>query len=117
MVMRGNTAVIKCIIPHQVRDHVRVLSWFKDNKPVVLEGKNSFMPSGDLVMTKVNDDDAVAMYHCITINVLTGERSSSNPAKLFLKGRSCKVPRLLVISFRNNGMKSQYSKRGWSICL
>ena len=28
--VRGNTAVLRCIIPDQVRDHVRVTSWLHE---------------------------------------------------------------------------------------
>lgn len=86
-VIRGNTAVIKSVIPEHVRDYVRVVSWHNGLKVITLGGKYSLMPSGDLVITNVNDDAAKATYYCTAVNTLTGEKYFSNPAKLFLKGK------------------------------
>ena len=47
-VIRGNTAVIKSVIPEHVRDYVRVLSWHIKLDVITLGGKYSLMPSGDL---------------------------------------------------------------------
>ena len=86
-VIRGNTAVIKSVIPGHVRDYVRVVSWHDGLELITLGGKHSLMPSGDLVITNVNDDEGKAMYYCTAVNILTGEKYFSNPAKLFLKGK------------------------------
>ena len=86
MVIPGNTAVIKSVISEHARDYVRVVSWHDGLKLIVLGGKFSLMPSGDLVITNVNDADTKSLFYCTTINILTGEKHISNPAKLFLKG-------------------------------
>lgn len=90
MVIPGNTAVIKSVISEHARDYVRVVSWHDagrdELKLIVLGGKFSLMPSGDLVITNVNDADTKSLFYCTTINILTGEKHISNPAKLFLKG-------------------------------
>ena len=58
---------------------------------ITLGGTYTLMPSGDLVITKVNDDVAKATYYCTAVNILTGEKYFSNPAKLFLKGENVVV--------------------------
>lgn len=86
-VIRGNTAVIKVVIAENVRDYVRVVSWHNGLNAITLGGKYTLMPSGDLVITNVNDDAAKATYYSTAVNILTGEKYFSNPAKLFLKGK------------------------------
>ena len=86
-VIRGNTAVIKSEIPGHVRDYVRVVSWHDGLKVIALGSKYYLMPSGDLVITNVNDDEAKATYYFTAVNILTGGKHFSNPAKLFLKGK------------------------------
>jgi len=75
------------VISEHAREYVRAVSWHDELKLITLGGKYSLMPSGDLVITNVNDADTKATYYCTTVNSLTGEKSVSNPAKLFLKGR------------------------------
>lgn len=86
-VIRGNTAVIKSVISEHVRDYVRVVSWHDGLKVIALRGKYYLMPSGDLVITNVDDNEAKATYYFTAVNILTGEKYFSNPAKLFLKGK------------------------------
>lgn len=86
-VIRGNTAVIKVVIAENVRDYVRVVSWHNGLNAITLGGKYTLMPSGDLVITNVNDDAAKATYYSTAVNILMGEKYFSNPAKLFLKGK------------------------------
>lgn len=86
LVIRGNTAVIKVVISEHARDYVRVVSWHDGFKLITLGGKYSLMPSGDLVIRNVNDADKGSVIYCTTINILTGEKDVSNPAKVFLKG-------------------------------
>lgn len=86
-VIRGNTAVIKVVIAENVRDYVRVVSWHNGLSAITLGGKYTLMPSGYLVITNVNDDTAEATYYCTAVNILTGEKYFSNPAKIFLKGK------------------------------
>lgn len=89
-VIRGNTAVIKSVIPEHVRDYVRVLSWHIKRDVIMLGGKYSLMPSGDLIITNVDESEAKdKTYYYTAVNVLTGEKHYSNPAKIFLKGNHC----------------------------
>ena len=44
------------------------------------------MPSGDLIITSVRQEDAGQMYYCYTANVLTGDTVASNPAKISIEG-------------------------------
>ena len=87
LVMSGNTAVIKSVISEHARDYVRVVSWDDDSDSrLTLGGRYFLMPSGDLVITNVNDADTKSLFYCTTENILTGERRVSNPAKVFLRG-------------------------------
>ena len=89
-VIRGNTAVMKSVIPEHVRDYVRVLSWHIKRNVITLGGKYSLMPSGDLIITNVDESEAKdKTYYYTAVNVLTGEKHYSNPAKIFLKGNHC----------------------------
>lgn len=87
LVISGNTAVIKSLISEHARDYVRVVSWDDDSDGgLTLGGRYFLMPSGDLVITNVNDADTKSLFYCTTANILTGERRVSNPAKVFLRG-------------------------------
>ena len=87
LVMSGNTAVIKSVISEHARDYVRVVSWDDDSDGrLTLGGRYFLTPSGDLVITNVNDADTKSLFYCTTENILTGERRVSNPAKVFLRG-------------------------------
>lgn len=89
-VIRGNTAVMKSVIPEHVRDYVRVLSWHIKRDVITLGGKYSLMPSGDLIITNVDESEAKdKTYYYTAVNFLTGEKHYSNPAKIFLKGNHC----------------------------
>ena len=101
-VIRGNTAVIKIVIPGQARDCVRVISWHNGLTAITLGGKYTLMPTGDLVITNVNDDAAKATYYCTAVNILTGEKYFSNPAKLFLKGKDVLVKLEMAHSANSN---------------
>lgn len=79
------------MIPEHARDYVRAVSWHNGVSVITLGGKYTLMPSGDLVITNVNDDAAKATYYCTAVNILTGEKYFSNPAKLFLKGKNVVV--------------------------
>ena len=79
------------MIPEHARDYVRAVSWHNGVSVITLGGKYTLMPSGDLVITNVNDDAAKATYYITAVNILTGEKYFSNPAKLFLKGKNVVV--------------------------
>lgn len=119
LVIRGNTAVIKSVISAHARNYVRVVSWNDDSKDgLTLGGRFFLMPSGDLVITNVNDADIKALYYCTTINILTAEKSVSNPAKLFLKDQQTSPPRILnkaldVTVFEGNVSKLQCTAEGY----
>ena len=85
LVVQGNTAVIKSVVPDAVLPYVRVESWRKGDQIIALGGRHSMMPSGDLVISNVRNEDTRAMFICTTVNILTGKKRTSNPAKLFIK--------------------------------
>ena len=70
------------MIPEHARDYVRVISWHNGLSVITLGGKYTLMPSGDLVITNVNDDAARATYYCTAVNILTGEKYFSNHSQV-----------------------------------
>lgn len=110
-VIRGNTAVMKSVIPEHVRDYVRVLSWHIKRDVITLGGKYSLMPSGDLIITNVDESEAKdKTYYYTAVNVLTGEKHYSNPAKIFLKDQQETPPRVLTKPFNITIQEGDTSK-------
>ncbi|XP_060516116.1 cell adhesion molecule Dscam2 [Cylas formicarius] len=86
-VIAGNTAVLKCVIPSVVKEHVTVTSWSRDES-ILLPGPNMggrivvTYGSGDLLIRSARADDSLPTYSCLTIHSLTQERKRSVTAKL-----------------------------------
>ena len=40
-VIRGNIGVLRCSIPSQVRDYVKVISWKRDDGLIILQQRSS----------------------------------------------------------------------------
>ncbi|XP_049839470.1 Down syndrome cell adhesion molecule-like protein Dscam2 [Schistocerca gregaria] len=84
----GNTAVLRCVIPPFLRDHVSVSSWFRDDT-IILPGSHEVgggrfvvTSTGDLLVRRATASDASSRYSCLTLHALTGERRRSTPAQL-----------------------------------
>lgn len=43
-VLRGNTAILKCIVPSFVADFINVMAWIMDNDTVSAEGYSNYEP-------------------------------------------------------------------------
>ncbi|XP_021925400.1 Down syndrome cell adhesion molecule-like protein Dscam2 isoform X4 [Zootermopsis nevadensis] len=76
-VIRGNTALLKCTIPSFVREYITVTSWIQDSKFNIFptpkgEGKYHMLPSGELLIRHVDDEDKYRSYQCRVLNRLTG---------------------------------------------
>lgn len=55
-VLKGNTAILKCIVPSFVADFVHVVAWIMDNQTISAQD-NSNLPSGislllDILLSK-----------------------------------------------------------------
>uniref|UniRef100_A0A3B4EHB5 Cell adhesion molecule DSCAM n=1 Tax=Pygocentrus nattereri TaxID=42514 RepID=A0A3B4EHB5_PYGNA len=85
-VMRGNTAVFKCIIPASVEEYVTVVSWEKDTVSLVSGSRYLITSTGALYILDVQSEDAVNIYRCTTRHRYTGETRQSNSARLLLSG-------------------------------
>ncbi|XP_063218722.1 cell adhesion molecule Dscam2-like [Bacillus rossius redtenbacheri] len=76
-ILRGNTAALKCTIPSFVRDYVTVTSWVQDSSFNIYpsmkgDGKYHMLPSGELLIRRVDEGDKYHSYQCRVVNTLTG---------------------------------------------
>ncbi|XP_036333536.1 Down syndrome cell adhesion molecule-like protein Dscam2 isoform X44 [Rhagoletis pomonella] len=89
-VIRGNAAVIKCLIPSFVADFVEVVSWHTDSDEnyfpgTEYDGKYLVLPSGELHIREVGPEDGYKSYQCRTKHRLTGEtRLSATKGRLVI---------------------------------
>ncbi|XP_034142425.1 Down syndrome cell adhesion molecule-like protein Dscam2 isoform X29 [Drosophila guanche] len=89
-VIRGNAAVIKCLIPSFVADFVEVVSWHADEEESYFpgteyDGKYLVLPSGELHIREVGPEDGYKSYQCRTKHRLTGEtRLSATKGRLVI---------------------------------
>ncbi|XP_044571455.1 Down syndrome cell adhesion molecule-like protein Dscam2 isoform X7 [Drosophila ananassae] len=89
-VIRGNSAVIKCLIPSFVADFVEVVSWHTDEDEnyfpgTEYDGKYLVLPSGELHIREVGPEDGYKSYQCRTKHRLTGEtRLSATKGRLVI---------------------------------
>ncbi|XP_044257604.1 Down syndrome cell adhesion molecule-like protein Dscam2 isoform X1 [Tribolium madens] len=86
-VSAGNTAVLGCVIPAFVKEHVSVTSWSRDES-ILLPGSNMggrivvTYGTGELHIRSARAEDGLARYSCLTLHILTQERKRSAPAIL-----------------------------------
>ncbi|XP_069356482.1 cell adhesion molecule Dscam1 isoform X9 [Maniola hyperantus] len=99
-VLRGNTAILKCIVPSFVADFVHVVAWLMDNETVTAEensiidpdGKYLVLPSGELHIRDVGPEDGYKSYQCRTKHRLTGEtRLSATKGRLVITEPTNKI--------------------------
>ncbi|XP_055715624.1 cell adhesion molecule Dscam2 isoform X2 [Phlebotomus papatasi] len=89
-VIRGNSAVMKCLIPSFVADFVEVVSWHTDQNENFspsgdFDGKYLVLPSGELHIREVGPEDGYKSYQCRTKHRLTGEtRLSATKGRLVI---------------------------------
>ncbi|XP_044018820.1 Down syndrome cell adhesion molecule-like protein Dscam2 isoform X24 [Aphidius gifuensis] len=88
--IRGNSAILKCVVPSFVGDFVKVLSWHTDQGEEFLpnndyDGKYLVLPSGELHIRDVGPEDGYKTYQCRTKHRLTGEtRLSATKGRLVI---------------------------------
>ncbi|XP_076297113.1 Down syndrome cell adhesion molecule 1 isoform X31 [Lasioglossum baleicum] len=88
--IRGNSAILKCVVPSFVADFVKVLSWQTDQGDEFLpgddyDGKYLVLPSGELHIRDVGPEDGYKTYQCRTKHRLTGEtRLSATKGRLVI---------------------------------
>ncbi|XP_071050253.1 cell adhesion molecule Dscam1 isoform X5 [Onthophagus taurus] len=113
-VLRGNTAILKCLVPSFVSDFVEIEAWitddgktFKHHKDISNEdSKYLVLPSGELHIKDVGPEDGYKSYQCRTKHRLTGETRLSAT-----KGR-------LVITEPTNNVapkKDTENFKGWKV--
>ncbi|KRF79698.1 dscam, isoform H [Drosophila virilis] len=97
-VIRGNSAVIKCLIPSFVADFVEAVSWHTDQEEnyfpgTEYDGKYLVLPSGELHIREVGPEDGYKSYQCRTKHRLTGEtRLSATKGRLVITEPIGSVP-------------------------
>uniref|UniRef100_T1JA71 Down syndrome cell adhesion molecule-like protein Dscam2 n=1 Tax=Strigamia maritima TaxID=126957 RepID=T1JA71_STRMM len=85
-VIKGNTAVFKCIIPKAMEGFVTVVSWIRNSfleiqpKSLLDEDKYLILLNGDLHIQSTGPEDDGAVFQCKTRNRLTGSIKTSMTA-------------------------------------
>ncbi|XP_050693602.1 cell adhesion molecule Dscam2-like isoform X49 [Eriocheir sinensis] len=90
-VLKGNSAILKCVIPSFVADFVSVQSWVDGEgriyhpTPASHDGKYLVLPSGELHIRSVSSEDGFKSYKCRTVHRLTQEtRLSATAGRLVI---------------------------------
>ncbi|XP_076265911.1 Down syndrome cell adhesion molecule 1 isoform X40 [Rhynchophorus ferrugineus] len=93
-VLKGNTGILKCLVPSFVSDFVQIESWVADDgttysyeatKDYALDSKYLVLPSGELHIRDVGPEDGYKSYQCRTKHRLTGEtRLSATKGRLVI---------------------------------
>uniref|UniRef100_A0AAR5PMA7 Down syndrome cell adhesion molecule-like protein Dscam2 n=1 Tax=Dendroctonus ponderosae TaxID=77166 RepID=A0AAR5PMA7_DENPD len=95
-VLKGNTGILKCIVPSFVTDFVQVEAWVADDdsatylynpkeKSNKMDSKYLVLPSGELHIRDVGPEDGYKSYQCRTKHRLTGEtRLSATKGRLVI---------------------------------
>ncbi|KRJ98241.1 Down syndrome cell adhesion molecule-like protein Dscam2 isoform X46 [Drosophila yakuba] len=115
-VIRGNSAVIKCLIPSFVADFVEVVSWHTDEEEnyfpgAEYDGKYLVLPSGELHIREVGPEDGYKSYQCRTKHRLTGEtRLSATKGRLVItEPVSSSPPKINALTYKPNIVESMAS--------
>ncbi|XP_024944983.1 Down syndrome cell adhesion molecule-like protein Dscam2 isoform X2 [Cephus cinctus] len=100
-VVAGCNAVLTCTTREDVREHLTVTSWFKDDA-ILLPGSTDtggrfvVTSQGELHIRAAKPEDGRARYSCLTLHALTGERRRSEPATLTVTEESGSMPPRLM---------------------
>nr|ASU04347.1 Dscam5 [Mesobuthus martensii] len=90
-VIRGNTAVIRCLYPTSIKDYVKVTLWMRDDgvtigSPGLTGEKYVILPTGELLIRNINPADAIRGYKCQLLHQLTSQSIiSSNAGKIIVR--------------------------------
>ncbi|KRF79712.1 cell adhesion molecule Dscam1 isoform X32 [Drosophila virilis] len=108
-VIRGNSAVIKCLIPSFVADFVEAVSWHTDQEEnyfpgTEYDGKYLVLPSGELHIREVGPEDGYKSYQCRTKHRLTGEtRLSATKGRLVItEPIASSPPKINALTYKPN---------------
>ncbi|VEN44088.1 unnamed protein product [Callosobruchus maculatus] len=94
-VLKGNTGILKCLVPSFVSDFVQIESWLADDGTIYkyrtdednFDSKYLVLPSGELHIKDVGPEDGYKSYQCRTKHRLTGEtRLSATKGRLVITG-------------------------------
>ncbi|XP_015187903.1 PREDICTED: Down syndrome cell adhesion molecule-like protein Dscam2 isoform X4 [Polistes dominula] len=86
-VVEGCNAVLSCTAREDIKEHLTVTSWFRDDA-ILLPGSTDtggrfvVTSQGDLHIRAVRPEDGRVTYSCLTLHALTGERRRSESATL-----------------------------------
>ncbi|XP_076265903.1 Down syndrome cell adhesion molecule 1 isoform X33 [Rhynchophorus ferrugineus] len=95
-VLKGNTGILKCVVPSFVTDFVHIEAWVADDgsgtyiydpkeKNSKFDSKYLVLPSGELHIRDVGPEDGYKSYQCRTKHRLTGEtRLSATKGRLVI---------------------------------
>ncbi|XP_060529771.1 cell adhesion molecule Dscam2 isoform X26 [Cylas formicarius] len=93
-VLKGNTGILKCLVPSFVSDFIQIESWVADDGTEIsyetrdssnLDSKYLVLPSGELHIRDVGPEDGYKSYQCRTKHRLTGEtRLSATKGRLVI---------------------------------
>ncbi|XP_060529744.1 cell adhesion molecule Dscam2 isoform X1 [Cylas formicarius] len=101
-VLKGNTGILKCLVPSFVSDFIQIESWVADDGTEIsyetrdssnLDSKYLVLPSGELHIRDVGPEDGYKSYQCRTKHRLTGEtRLSATKGRLVITEPTNNVP-------------------------
>ncbi|XP_063872912.1 cell adhesion molecule Dscam2-like [Scylla paramamosain] len=103
-VIRGNTAVLRCVVPPFVRDLVTVTAWVRDHAHHIYpslhgDGKYQALLDGRLLVHNVKAGDSYSTYRCRVLHTLTSATAASNIARIIVSDpRERQVPRMVTKS-------------------
>uniref|UniRef100_A0AAR5PMK8 Down syndrome cell adhesion molecule-like protein Dscam2 n=1 Tax=Dendroctonus ponderosae TaxID=77166 RepID=A0AAR5PMK8_DENPD len=107
-VLKGNTGILKCIVPSFVTDFVQVEAWVADDdsatylynpkeKSNKMDSKYLVLPSGELHIRDVGPEDGYKSYQCRTKHRLTGEtRLSATKGRLVITEPTNNLPPKII---------------------
>ncbi|XP_035706898.1 Down syndrome cell adhesion molecule-like protein Dscam2 [Folsomia candida] len=88
-VIRGNNALLRCLVPPELVDYITVTSWVQDGSlniyPNFQTGKWLLLPSGELHVFSVDESDGRKVLACRTLHKLTNEVMTSEGARIVVK--------------------------------
>uniref|UniRef100_A0ABD2XN24 Down syndrome cell adhesion molecule-like protein Dscam2 n=1 Tax=Trichogramma kaykai TaxID=54128 RepID=A0ABD2XN24_9HYME len=100
-VYEGNNAVLSCTAREDIKEHLTVTSWYRDES-ILLPGSTDtggrfvVTSQGDLHIKSARQEDGHATYSCLTRHSLTGETRKSEPASLTVTEPSSTMPPKLM---------------------
>ncbi|XP_058795689.1 cell adhesion molecule Dscam2 isoform X3 [Phymastichus coffea] len=100
-VVEGNNAVLSCTAREDIKEHLTVTSWYRDES-ILLPGSTDtggrfvVTSQGDLHIKSTRQEDGRATYACLTRHSLTSETRKSEPASLTVVEPSSTMPPKLM---------------------